>query len=296
MFITSKGRPPAILTIVLGFATISLAQSGTGQPSVSEWIAGAVRWDALWGADVTTCSGRGKLSLSHELESSVTHSFRMESERHPDGVVTILPELRRLVAIRLTPDQQLASLTIEPTCETNLSDYYARLASLKESALPQDPRLQEHLRELRKEGEPTQSESSKDSNRTLGIVDIRPMALSAISKRSDWPRPKVDVLVSVEAAVQMSFDEACEIGSSAAMMIPDFELSDPAILVLIQEKAEVCVLPIGFEHRKSSGAPYTAFVKHSCIEDRQVVQKTQGLISRHRIETKTLMCGKAEIH
>jgi hypothetical protein len=74
----------------------------SGSKNLSAWIANAVQWDAVWGRDELTCANE-KFLLSDQLKSSKSHTFAVETARYQDGVVALLPDLHRLVSIRLTP-------------------------------------------------------------------------------------------------------------------------------------------------------------------------------------------------
>jgi hypothetical protein len=135
-----------ILTAVF-FHVVRLSAVDSASANLPAWIANAVQWDAVWGRDEITCNG-GKISLSNQLQSSRSHTFGIEMAKYQDGVEALLPELHRLVSIRLTTDQHLASITIETTCASGLQSYHTRLKSLLQGGPVEDRRLQEHLQEL----------------------------------------------------------------------------------------------------------------------------------------------------
>jgi len=275
--------------LVLSVVSVHALQVGgndSAEKDLSRWITNAVQWDSVWRDDEFTCPS-GKSRLSSQLASAKDHTFRMETARYTDGVVALLPELHRLISIRLTPDGQLASVSIELTCEPDLASHYAKLKSLRRPEVPQDPRLQRHLEELQKLATPP---SIQESPATIGVLEIGAPVLKPPSRKTNWPRTKVDALKSVEAAAQKAFDEVCTRGSSAVVAIPDFELYDPAVVTVIRAKDLSCVLPIGFEHRRSPADPYVAYATYNCIEDQGSVKKAQRLIALRRVETKNLTC------
>jgi hypothetical protein len=252
-------------------------------------IANAVQWDAVWGRDELTCTN-GKFVLSDQLKSSKSHTFGVETARYQDGGVALLPDFHRLVSIRLTPDQELASITIESTCESGLQSYYAKLKSSPKGQPVQDPRRQEHLGKLNQLSEHPNPEELKSE---MGMLEIGVPAPGASPLLGDWPKVKVDALRSVEAAAQTSFEQECAKCESAIAEVPDFELYDPALLVVVTAKNGSCVLPVGFEHRQSDADAFIAYPKYHCLEDSKLLRKMQRLIRAHGASTKTLTCRRS---
>jgi hypothetical protein len=251
---------------------------------VSKWLANAVQWDAVWGPDETTCANITS-RLSDVLKSSKSHTFKLETARVHDGVVALLPDLHRLLTIGLTADLQLASITIELTCESDLKSYYAKAKSLPRQPI-QDPRLQEFLKKLE---QGAQRPISEQISTEIGTLQIREPQSKPLPRVQEWPKVKIDALRSIEAAADAAFQEQCVKKERAVITVPDFELYDPTILVMISGNGS-CVVPIEFENRQTSPDPYKAYSTHHCVENQELVRKTRPLIRAHQASTKTQMC------
>lgn len=281
------------LTALIVIAAVALdcqGVSGAGRNAsdVSTWVANAVQWDAVWGSGVT-CTDHAP-TLSQQLASSKDHIFSIETVQHADGVVVMVPELNRVVSVRLTTDQQLGSIRVETTCEPDLASRSARLKSLQKSSSVQDERLQKHLEELKKR---TVSGIDQESSPVKSTLKIDAPSPRALPSKQLWPRNKVESLKSVETVVHRSFTEACVPGSQGIALIPNFELYDPAVLTVIKSKELTCVLPIGFEYREHSTDPYAAYATHGCVADPTWVKKIERLIRLRSAEEKSLSCNKA---
>ncbi len=240
-----------LILTVLFFHGVRLSGVDSAAESLPVWIANAVQWDAVWGRDEVTCAS-GKFSLSSQLQSSGSHTFGMEMARYQDCVEALLPELHRLVSIRLTPDQRLASITIETTCESGLQSYRTKLKSLPQGRPVEDPRLQEHLQELNQRA---QRQNPQEVSSQVGTIEITVPAQRPLPSLKEWEKAKIDALKSIEDAAQASFQQECAKGESATAEVPNFELYDPALLLVVRAKDGSCVLPIGFEWRQSSADP-----------------------------------------
>lgn len=279
-----------LILTALFFHGARLSGVDSAAESLPAWIANAVQWDAVWGRDGVTCTG-GKFSLSSQLQSSGSHTFGMEMARYQDGVEALLPELHRLVSIRLTPDQHLASITIETTCESGLQSYHTKLKSLPQGRPVEDPRLQEHLQELNQR---TQRQNPQEVSSQVGTIEITVPAQRPSPSLKEWGKAKIDALKSIEDAAQASFQQECAKGESATVEVPDFELNDPTLLLVVRAKEGSCVLPIGFEWRQSSADPYVAYAKYHCLEDSGLLRKTQHLMRAHRAATKAVTCSDSK--
>jgi hypothetical protein len=151
----------------------------------------------------------------------------------------------------------------------------------------QDPHLQEHLGKLNQLSEHPNPEELKSE---MGMLEIGVPAPRASPPLGEWPKAKIDALRSVEAAVQTSFEQECTVGQRAIAEVPDFELYDPALLVVVTDKNGSCVLPVGFEYRQSDADAFIAYTKYHCLEDPMLLRKTQRLIRTHKASTKMLAC------
>lgn len=278
-----------ILTAVL-LHGVRLSSVDAATENLLAWIENAVQWDAVWGRDEITCNG-GKFKLSNQLQSSSSYTFSIETAKYQDGVEALLPELHRLVSIRLTPDQQLAAITIEPTCESGLQSYYTKLKSMPHGVPVEDPQLKEHFQELNRHAQRQDSQESKSQVSTIKITAPVPRPLPNLKQ---WQNKKIDALKSIEDVAQASFQQECVKGERAIAEIPDFELYDPTLLVVIRAKDGSCVLPIGFEWRQSSAEPYVAYAKYHCIEDSELLKRTQHLMRAHRAAIRPLTCSDSK--
>ncbi|HEY6020215.1 MAG TPA: hypothetical protein VIY48_10025, partial [Candidatus Paceibacterota bacterium] len=187
--------------------TNMVEQSGTQIP---KWVTNAVQWDSVWGSEVT-CTDKAP-TLSQQLATSADHIFTVEVVRYQDGVVVTLPELHRVVSIKLTSNQQLASLRIETSCEPDLAGHEASLKSLGKSSPIENSRLKRHLDELKKQGPSGPEQTSAPVRSTL---KIDPPGRRTMRPEEHWPRDRVEALKSVEAALQGAFAEVCVSGSRA---------------------------------------------------------------------------------
>lgn len=240
----------ALALIVTATLSSPLKADQNSMVQVEQWVTNAIQWDSIWGSDVT-CLTNG-LPLSKQLASSTGHLFSMETVQKPDSIVAMVPELHRIVSIRLTPDRRLASIRIETNCETDLRNYESKLRALRKSpAQVHYPRLQKHLQEMR-EAAPAAPDQQTPIVSTGKLLIAVPKQMVVTGKR-EWSHTKLDALRSVEAAAQQSFVEACTPGSRGVALIPDFRVQDPALLTVIKSKELTCVLPIGFQHRDKLG-------------------------------------------
>ena len=281
----SEKKTALVLSVLLFLGVVIHAMPQARTQTASAWISGAVQWDAIWGTELM-CESQ-KFNLDEQLKLKGNHTFKVETARSKDRIVALLPELHRLVTIRLMGDQELASITIASTCEGSLDDYYAKLNSFPREKSVQDPLLQQRLQKLEQRA---QSQNAGDMARELGTLQVTVPILRPTVRRAEWSKTKLGALSSIEAAIQKDFDEQCERGEAGEAEIPDFELNDPRLLVLRTTKEGTCILPIGFERRKGREDPYTAYAEYHCSQDSEQLAKVQRLIRAHRAATRTLAC------
>ena len=94
---------------------------------------------------------------------------------------------------------------------------------------------------------------------------------------------------SIVAAAMSDFRKFTKPGTHGRVIIPDFELSDPGVILLVFAPSGNCVLIVGFERRASSRDPYVAYPTANCLADPDAVAYYDKLIQSRKVETRDLL-------
>jgi hypothetical protein len=96
-------------------------------------------------------------------------------------------------------------------------------------------------------------------------------------------------LNSIVAAAMSDFSKFTKPGTRGQVIVPDFQINDPEVILIVLAPNGDCVLPVGFERRASSRDPYEAYPTANCLADPDAVTYYDKLVQSRKVETSDLL-------
>jgi hypothetical protein len=281
-----------LLILLFAPACAGAAQSSTANPpgkNLFGWVENATHWDAVWHRGSVPCHA-GDYDLAKQLQQ--THApYVIEWSRNGDNITAMVPELHRMFFVQTTPEGDLGRIQIEDTCATSLEQYREAMASRKPVAPVTDPaernRLDRLQHEAARQGIPSASTAEAPIQRST--IAIRPQTATPLTDRRSWSKEKQAALESIVAAAMSDFRKFTKPGTHGQVIVPDFQLNDPEIILIVLAPNGDCVLSVGFERRASSRDPYAAYPTANCLADPDAVAYYDKLVESRKVETRDLL-------
>jgi len=266
----------------------SAQSTASSDKSLFAWIENAVQWDAIWHRGAVPCKA-GDYDLAKQLQGN-RRPYQIEWTRTGDTVTAIIPELHRMFLVQTTREDDLGRIQIRDTCATSLQEYLEAMASRKPVASVTDPGVERHLDHLQRDAAHQAPPSwTGESPIRRSTIAIGPPAATQASDRASWPMEKRDALESIIAAAMDNFSEFTEPGTHGQVIVPDFQLNDPEVILVVFAPNGACVLPVGFERRVSVSDPHIAYPTGNCLTDPDAVTYYSNLVQSRKVDTQKLL-------
>jgi hypothetical protein len=174
----------------------------------------------------------------------------------------------------------------------NLQEHLDAISSRKPVAPVTHPAVQRHLDPLKREaadqGTPPGPPTAESPVLRSRIAITSPAATRVTDKKS-WSREKRAALESIVAAATSDSSKFTKPGSHGHVVILDFQLTDPKVILLVSSPNGDCVLGVGFDRRASSRDPYVAYPTANCLADPDAVTYYDKLVQSRKVETRDLL-------